>query len=249
MMRVLLADDEPFSIRRLTHALKDLPDVEVVGTATNGPRTISEIHRLRPDLVILDIAMPGCSGLTVASSLDENRPDIVFVTAFDQYAIDAFQVDATDYLLKPVKPERLRTAIDRARRRQSDRLASQQVPTEPSRAGEQVQPALTEWVLYIPQRGGGTTLPQSEILWIEAAKDYALIHTILKSHILRTTMSDLAAKLRPSIIRVHRSAYVAVEAIRHWRKSPKGVLILTLTDGSQVTVSPNYVHSLRTVLL
>lgn len=248
MMRVLLVDDEPFSIRRLSLALRDFPEVEVVGTATNGPKAITEIERLRPDLVILDIEMPGCSGLTVASSLDEIRPDIVFVTAFDQYAIEAFQVEATDYLLKPVKSERLRAAIDRARRRQAERLAAQQAPTKPSRSEQQVPPAPTELVLYIPQRGGGTTLSQSEILWVEAAKDYALIHTLLKSYILRTTMSDLAVKLRPSIIRVHRSAYVAVEAIRSWRKSPKGVLILTLMDGSQVTVSPNHVHNLRTVL-
>lgn len=251
-MRVFLVDDEPFSIRRLTFVLKEIPDVEIVGTAANGHTALSEIRRLQPDLAILDIEMPGCSGMAVAEALGNTGPDIVFLTAFDQYATEAFLIEATDYLVKPLKPERLRLAIDRARRRQTERQAalrtfgiSVHVPKSPL----QTEPDGAEHnFLHFPNQEGGLDLPQSEIIWIEAAKDYALVHTSLRSHILRTTMSELADKLRPSIIRVHRSAFVALEFVHHWRRSPKGILVLSMTDGSEVSVSPTYLQTVRSQL-
>lgn len=249
-MRVFLVDDETFSIRRLTLVLKDIPDVQIVGTAADGHTAINEIRRLKPDLAILDIEMPGCNGMAVADALGSTGPDIVFVTAFDQYATHAFLVEATDYLLKPLKPERLVLAIDRARRRQVARqIASQTLGEVPQSSASfpdalHVQPN----PLHIPNRQGGITISQADIVWIEAAKDYALIHTNLRSHIIRTTMADLAPKLRQSIIRVHRSAFVAIEAIHHWRRSSKGLLVLTMIDGSEVSVSPSYLKNVRSQL-
>ena len=115
-MRIFLVDDEPFSIRRLTFVLKEIPDVEIVGTASNGHTAVSEIRRLKPDLAILDIEMPGCNGIAVAEALGDTGPDIVFLTAFDQYATDAFLIETADYRLKPRTPARLGLGIDRARR-------------------------------------------------------------------------------------------------------------------------------------
>ena len=164
----------------------------------------------------------------MAAALEEIRPDIVFVTAFSQYATDAFLIEATDYLLKPLKPERLRLAIDRARRRQSERRAVQAASKHVDPARQSLNPLEpTQWAqesLHIPSRQGGTDLAQSEIIWIEAAKGYMLIHTILRSHILRTTMAELANKLRPSIVRAHRSAFVAIESIHRWRSLGEGSL-------------------------
>jgi DNA-binding LytR/AlgR family response regulator len=251
-MRVFLVDDEPFSIRRLTFVLKEIPDVEIVGTAGDGHTALSEIRRLKPDLAILDIEMPGINGMAVAEALGNTGPDIVFLTAFDQYATDAFLIEATDYLLKPLKPERLRLAIDRARRRQVSRQAESQTFGNSAYASHPLpqtdKNGAVQSTLHLPNREGGLELPQSEIVWIEAAKDYALIHTSLRSHILRTTMSDLTGKLRPSIIRVHRSAFVAIESVHHWRRSPKGILMLIMTDGSEIPVSPSYVQSVRSQL-
>ena len=248
-MRIFLADDEPFSLRRLAFVLKDIADSEIVGTAADGTTALLEIRRLEPDLVILDIQMPGLNGIAVAAALEEMRPDIVFVTAFSQYATDAFLIEATDYLLKPLKPERLRLAIDRARRRQIERRAVQAASKHVDPARQSLNPVEpTQWAqesLHIPSRQGGTDLAQSEIIWIEAAKDYVLIHTILRSHILRTTMAELANKLRPSIVRAHRSAFVAIESIHRWRSSVKGVLVLTMTDGSTISVSPTYRKSVN----
>jgi two-component system LytT family response regulator len=251
-MRIFLADDEPFSIRRVTFALENIADAEIVGTAADGVTALNEIRRLKPDLVILDIEMPALNGMAVASALADNRLDIVFVTAFDRYATDAFLVEATDYLLKPLKPERLRLAIDRARRRQTERSAVQPPPSDTVSGMNSPIPLeraqVAQSILYIPSRTGGVDLAQTDIIWVEAAKDYVLIHTSLRSFILRTTMSDLADRLRPSIVRVHRSAFVAIESIRHWRRSPKGLWVLTMTDGSQISVSPTYVKGVRALL-
>ena len=251
-MRIVLADDEPFSIRRLTFALKNIADAEIVGTAADGVTALSEIRRLKPDLIILDIEMPALNGMAVAAALADTRVDVVFVTAFDQYATDAFLIEATDYLLKPLKPERLRIAIDRSRRRQLERSAVQPAPIDAESTVKSLvigeQSGAAQSTLHIPSRAGGVNVAQSDILWIEAAKDYVLVHTSLRSHILRTTMSDLAGKLHPSIIRVHRSAFVSIQSVHHWRRSPKGILVLTLTDGSQISASPTYVKGLRALL-
>jgi DNA-binding LytR/AlgR family response regulator len=190
--------------------------------------------------------------MEVAAALGDTGPDVVFVTAFDHYATDAFRVEATDYLLKPLKPERLILAINRARRRQVERQAALELSGNSAYLREPLLTSESNFAdratLHIPNREGGFDLPQSDIVWIEAAKDYALIHTSLRSHILRTTMSDLSSKLRPSIIRVHRSTFVAIESVHHWHRSPKGLLVLTMTDGSAVSVSPSYAQNLRSHL-
>jgi DNA-binding LytR/AlgR family response regulator len=237
MMRVVVADDEPLALRGLMHLLAEQSDIRVVGTATRGDEALRVIDNERPDLVFLDIQMPSLTGLQVAAALGQGGPDIVFVTAFDGYAADAFAVEAVDYLLKPVQPERLWQSLQRARRRRVERDAYQALT-----------PPTGQTVLHVPGRHGGTDVPQAEIVWIEAARDYGLIHTEHRSFILRTTMADLAEQLDESIVRVHRSAFVSISRVRHTRSVAKGTAVLVLDDGAEIPVGPSYAKAVRAAL-
>ena len=253
MMRVLLVDDEPLALERLQVAFAAMPDIELIGTAVDGTDAAECIVRLRPDLVILDVQMPGLSGMEVAQALPETstRPEVVFVTAFNRFAIDAFDVEAADYLLKPVSFDRLRVAVERARRRRALRDAD-------SRAAELnvVVSALREDVvvrdvedagraydagIWVPGRQGAIRVPIETIDWIEAARDYVLLNTSIKSHILRARMNDLEQRLDPRMmIRIHRSYMVRVDAVVSVERPGKGSLRLVLADGSSLQVGPNY---------
>jgi two-component system LytT family response regulator len=248
-LRVLLVDDEPLALRRLQLAFADIADVEVVGTASDGDAAARLIEDLKPDLVMLDIQMPGRSGMAVAADLPpDERPEIVFLTAFEHYAVDAFDVDAVDYLLKPVRLERLRQAVARARRRRLEREAAKgaEAPAAPIPAptsdGYQSE-------LVVPGKLGPRRIPVESICWIEASKDYALIHTSRRAFILRTTMAELEAQLDPrAMLRVHRSAFVRLDAVRGVRRPGKGAITLVLDDEVEVQVGPNYIKSVRQAL-
>jgi DNA-binding LytR/AlgR family response regulator len=240
MMRVVLADDEPLALRRLLRALEAVAGITVVGVASDGDAALQRIIELVPDLAILDIEMPGRSGLAVAAAIPaERRPEIVFLTAFDRYAADAFSVEAVDYLLKPVRAERLVQALARASRRRAERLTGRDPGMLPSTAD------LDGHTLHLPNRDGGRDLPQAQIVWIEAAKDYALIYTFTRSHILRVTMAELAQQLHPSILRVHRSAFVAAAVVQRRVRIERGLFSLLLLDGTRVQVGPSYAQSVK----
>jgi len=239
-MRLLLVDDEPAALERLAALLGQVPDVEIVGAARNGREAAEAAEALRPDLVLLDIQMPERSGLAVAAALPpENRPEIVFVTAFELYAADAFEVEAADYLLKPVRFDRLRQAIERARRRRAMRAAAARI--------EQAQDAPVEEDMdgfWVQVRAGYVRVPLSQIDWIEAAKDYVLLHTATRSHIHRATMTALERKLNPAeLMRVHRSAFVRPARVRQVLRLGKGLISLVLEDGVEVAVGPSYVNA------
>ncbi len=239
-MRILLVDDEPAALERLAALLSQAPDVSVVGTARNGREAAQAIADLHPDLVLLDIQMPEASGLAVAAALPpEDRPEIIFVTAFELYAADAFEVEAADYLLKPVRFDRLRQAIERARRRQSQRTAL-------ARAADAVAaPADEDPVgFWVQVRTGFVRVPLGDIDWIEAAKDYVLLHTATRSHIHRATMNALERKLNPAeLTRVHRSAFVRPARVTEVKRLGKGLISLVLQDGVNVAVGPSYVNA------
>ncbi|WP_374653985.1 LytR/AlgR family response regulator transcription factor [Phenylobacterium sp.] len=237
MMRLLLVDDEPAALERLSALLTQVPDVQVVGTARNGREAAEQVAALKPDLVLLDIQMPERSGLAVAAGLPpEERPEIVFVTAFELYAADAFEVEAADYLLKPVRFDRLRQAIERARRRQALRAAAARAEEG---AGEEDSDGF-----WVQVRTGYVRVPLSEIDWIEAAKDYVLLHTATRSHIHRATMNALERKLPPAeLVRVHRSAFVRPAKVREVQRLGKGLISLVLEDGVNVAVGPSYVNA------
>lgn len=237
-MRVLLVDDEPAALERLQALFAQIPGVEVVGAARNGREALEAIAAHAPDLVMLDIQMPERSGLSVAASLPlEERPEIVFVTAFEMYAADAFDVEAADYLLKPVRFDRLRQAVERARRRRALKDAAAQQPAEAPAAPE----AAAFWV---QTRAGHVRVSSTEIDWIEAAKDYVLLHTPTRSHIHRATMTALEDLLDPELLtRVHRSAFVNLARVQEVQRLGKGLVSLVLRDGVAVAVGPTYVRT------
>ena len=240
-MRILLVDDEPAALERLAALLSQSPDVSVVGTARNGREAAQAIADLHPDLVLLDIQMPEASGLAVAAALPpEDRPEIIFVTAFELYAADAFEVEAADYLLKPVRFDRLRQAIERARRRQSQRTAL-------ARAADALAAPADEDPdgFWVQVRTGFVRVPLGDIDWIEAAKDYVLLHTATRSHIHRATMNALERKLNPAeLSRVHRSAFVRPARVAEVKRLGKGLISLVLQDGVNVAVGPSYVNAI-----
>lgn len=235
-MRVLLVDDEPAALERLQALFEQIAGVEVAGVARNGREALEQIQELKPDLVMLDIQMPERSGLSVAATLPiDERPEIVFVTAFEMYAADAFDVEAADYLLKPVRFDRLRQAVERARRRRAMREAA----TPPEMA-----PATEAVFFWVPGRNGHVRVSAADLDWIEAARDYVLLHTPTRSHIHRLTMTALEEMLDPEMLtRVHRSAFVNLTRVQEVQRLGKGLISLVLRDGVNVAVGPTYVKA------
>lgn len=248
-MRILLVDDETLALDRLRTLFADIEGVEVVGQAKEGTSALALIAELKPDLVILDVQMPGRNGLRIAADLpQEERPEIVFVTAHEHYAPDAFEIDAADYLLKPVRFDRLRQAVERARRRRA--ILAQAARAE--QLAEQLDALLTgstqaqeESEIWVPDRNGYRRVPIDAIGWIEAARDYVLLHTELRSHMLRITMAALEEKLAGTpFVRVHRSAFVQPERVAEVRRAGR-TMTLVLLDGTQVQVGPSYATSVE----
>jgi two-component system response regulator AlgR len=237
-LRVLLVDDEPLALRRLDTLFGDIDGAEVVGTAATGEEAEARIAELRPDLVMLDISMPKKSGIRVAADLVvAPRPEIVFVTAFEQYAPDAFEVEAADYLLKPVRFDRLRQAVERARRRHAMRDAAERLATAPPHETHND-------AIWVQTASGNLRLPVAQIEWVEAARDYVLFHTATRSHIHRISMGALEQLLDPQqLMRVHRSTFIRPALVKAVRRLGKGLISLEMEDGAVVQVGPTYVKA------
>jgi len=251
-MRVLLVDDEALALDRLRTFFADIEGVELVGQASDGNEALERIKELTPELVIMDVQMPGKNGLAAAADIDlEPRPEVIFVTAHEHYAPDAFEVDAADYLLKPVRFDRLRQAVDRARRRRAQRDSmgrAEQLEAEMAelRSGGAAGPA--DDGFWVPERHGQRRVPIASIEWIEAARDYVLLHTELRSHMLRITMAALEERLAGSpLLRVHRSAFVRPDRVTEVVRSGRSLSLL-LADGAEVQVGPSYVQAVKSAL-
>lgn len=259
-MKVLIVDDEPLALERLAFALRDMPDAELVGRAVDGIDAAEKIRALRPDLLITDIQMPGRTGLAVAAELEaDDRPEIVFVTAHEQFAPDAFDVEAVDYLIKPVRFDRLRQAVARARRRRAERAAlaglsggaESNATLSPSDTHAQTTsfPATGDDVIVVPDPRGDRYVPISTIDWIEAAKDYVLLHTPHRSHMVRMTMAELERRFDPRVmLRVHRSAFVRRGAIRGVEYPGRGAITIELDDDISIAVGPSYLRTVAAAL-
>lgn len=243
-LRVVIAEDEPPALRHLLSAIAAIPGLQIVGAAGDGGLAAEMTRELHPDLVILDIHMPGLTGLDIAQALDrENGPEVIFLTAHGGFAVKAFELDAADYLLKPVRDDRLRQAIERVRRRISMRPATCLEPA-PSPVVSDLPNAI-----WAPTRQGKLLIDAASIHWIEAAGDYVLVHTAIRSHMVRHMLSDLEQIFTPDrMLRVHRSAMVNVGRVRGFRRPSRGRISLLLEDEIEVAVGASYARAVAHLL-
>jgi two-component system LytT family response regulator len=233
-IRTLVVDDEPLARSNLTVLLRLDPEIEIVGECSSGFEALAEIRGRKPDLVFLDVQMPECDGFDVVEQLGKDLPHaVVFVTAYDQYALKAFEAGALDYLLKPFDNAR----FDRALCRAKERIAlSKEAPRKINR-------------LVIKGAGQVTFVNISEIDWIEAADYYACLHVRTKTHLLRRRMSDLERELDPAVFcRIHRSSIVNINRIRGLEVGEDGEYEVTLDTGARLRLSRRYRRQLQSLL-
>jgi len=226
-MRVLIVDDEKPARDKLRRLLAAEAAITHIAEAADGIEALERIEAMKPDVVFLDIAMPELSGIELAASLPEPAPAIVFVTAWDQYAIQAFDAGAIDYLLKPYDAARLARAVQRLR----ERLQS---------PAPQALPALPLQQLLVSERGGMRVVPVQDIGWIESADNYVVLHTPAGSPLLRQTLAGLAERLGPAFLRCHRRAAVQLAWIERVVPLDKGDCELVLRGGARVPCSRQY---------
>ena len=264
MLRTLIVDDEALARRGLRHRLSNVEDAEVIAEARNGREAIEAIRELKPDLVFLDIQMPGIGGFEVIAELHgEDIPAIVFVTAFDDYAIQAFEANALDYLLKPIEDSRLEEALCRVRENLTQKQAlkhkksllklvgqitGQQIGNMKEISAKGVDKMKKKEVSKLAIKDGGriTWVPQDQIEWIDAAGDYMCVHAGGETHIMRKTMKELEAELDPDLLqRVHRSTIVNISRVREMQSHINGEYFLTLEGGHTVKLSRTYKSKLK----
>jgi two-component system, LytTR family, response regulator len=234
-MRALIVDDEPLARALLAEQLAEAGGVELAGEASNGFEAVKRCEELAPDLVFLDIQMPKLSGFEVLELLGDSAPAVIFVTAYDEYALRAFAVHAVDYLLKPVEPERLAAALERARRRLAEaaggpdavRLAAAARP--PGRALERV---------LVREEGRIHVLPAERIDYVEARDDYLLFVSGAQRLKKQQTMAELEVQLDPGrFVRIHRSYLLNIERLARLESYGKDSWLAFLADGSRLPVS------------
>jgi two-component system LytT family response regulator len=251
-----LVDDEKLAIQGLELRLQPFDDIEIVATCHNGRDAIRKIKTLKPDLVFLDIQMPGFDGFSVVQGvMDIDPPLFVFVTAYSEHAIKAFEAQAIDYLMKPVEPERLADTMDRVRSRLADKRTSDELDrlrnvineVAPDAADnlssidDDVASTRFEKLINIKDRGQIFRVDVESIERIDAAGDYMCIYTADNSLILRETMKDLEKRLDPRTFqRVHRSTIVNLDQVRQVKPHTNGECFLVLESGAQVKVSRSY---------
>ena len=235
MIRTVIVDDAPLVREGLHLLLEPEKDIEIVGEAGDGPEAVSAIARLRPDLIFLDVQMPNFDGFEVLERAASPTCAVIFVTAYDDYALRAFQANAVGYLLKPITPKLFQSSLQRAR----------QVLSGAQAAGNAVIPAarpLPRLVVRDPKdHGRFVLLRPDEVDWIASAGDYVEFHTRGRSFLVRQTISDLEEALDPrSFVRIHRTTIVNVDRIQDIQALPQGDFSVKLTDGRLLRMSRNY---------
>lgn len=255
-IRTILVDDEKLAIQGLQIRLEPFDDIEIIATCHNGRDAIRKIKTLKPDLVFLDIQMPGFDGFSVVQGImDIDPPLFVFVTAYSEHAIRAFEAQAIDYLMKPVETDRLADTVDRIRGRLCERRSSEEIErlrgviseVAPEAAmqlpdlDEEQTSSRFEKLINVKDRGQIFRVDVESIERIDAAGDYMCIYTADNSLILRETMKDLEKRLDPRTFqRVHRSTIVNLDQVREVKPHTNGECFLVLESGAQVKVSRSY---------
>ncbi|HKT75680.1 MAG TPA: response regulator [Sphingobium sp.] len=240
-IRTMIVDDEPLAVERLQMLCAREPRLSLAGTASDGEAALRLIEALQPDLVLLDIAMPLLDGLGVARATSRLglRPAVIFVTAFEGFAVEAFDLAAVDYLLKPVAHERLARAIDRAEQALRNRDAS----ATPASAAP--PPAWAE-EFWVPHRSELVRIDAAQIDRIEAERDYMRLHVGRASYLLHQTISALETRLNPQqFVRLHRSHIVRRDHIARLRHDGSGVWFACLADTSEIRIGRTYLTNAR----
>ena len=241
-LKVTLVDDEPLARQRLHRLLAEMDDVEIVAECGSAKEALASIAARRPDLLLLDVQMPEEDGFALLRQIDTaDRPAVVFVTAFDQYAVDAFQVHALDYVLKPVEGDRLREAVERAR---------QQISTDgPAELDRRLRALLTELAprgqyldrILVRNPGRISFVNTDEIFWIGAEGNYVRLHLAKERPLVRQKIGALEERLDPKrFLRIHRSAIVALDHVRELHRVPGGDYSVLLDNGARLTMSRSY---------
>ncbi|MES2321532.1 MAG: response regulator [Pseudomonadota bacterium] len=230
-MRILIVDDEQPARDKLHRLLELEPDVTVIAEARDGIEALHVIADFKPDVVYLDIQMPEVSGIELAASLPQPAPLIVFATAYDQYAISAFDANAIDYLLKPYDQERLQRSLQRVRQHLA-RL--EQTPMPPFDSGHPLRQ------LLVTERGVTRVIRVDDIEWIETADNYVVLHTASEHPLMRQTLTSLLDKLGAPFVRCHRRAAVRIDSIESVVALDKGDCELVLRGGALVPCSRQY---------
>lgn len=252
MIRALIVDDEPLPRERVRTLLAERPDIELIGECRDGREAVNVILAERPDLIFLDIQMPALDGFEVIEAISaEYLPAIVFITAFDEYAIRAFEVNAIDYLLKPINAARFEQALRRA----TDRLnqSNANVPAPERKLLDLIaglraaQPYTTRFVV----RSGSklSFVRASDVDWIDAADNYVRLHVAGREHLVRETLKSVESQLNPeTFIRVHRSIIINLDRVESVEPSFHGEYVVTMKDGAKLTTSRSYSERLRALL-
>ena len=239
MIHAVVADDEVLARQKLRQLLRAEPDVEIVGECASAGETVELVRSTNPELLFLDVRMPDMDGFDVIGALmSEERgqlPAIIFTTAYDQFALRAFEVHAVDYLLKPFTAERLHEAVERARERWSTR--PDRMPTN----GHSTEGSAYSTRIVFKSRGRILFLPVSEIRWIGAEENYVRLCTERETHLLRETMGHVERRLDPRFfLRVHRSFIVNLQFVKEVRTNHDGESMVVMLDGQKIAMSRGY---------
>jgi two-component system, LytTR family, response regulator len=238
MIQAVLADDEVLARQKLRQLLRDERDIEIVGESASANETVELVRATKPALLFLDIRMPGMDGFDVIGALESEKnlpmPAIIFTTAYDQYALRAFEIHAIDYLLKPFTPERLRSAIQRVREQSPGDMEVRANVHNQNGSGYTTR-------IVFKSRGRILFLPVSEIRWIGAEENYVRLCTEHETHLLRETMAHLEERLDPhSFLRVHRSFIVNLQFVKEVRTDHDGESSVMMLDGHKIAMSRSY---------
>ena len=246
-MRIMIADDERTARARLRRALDEMPDTEIAGEAADGASAVAQIRALRPDLAILDVQMPELDGFGVLRALEPHeRPAVIFATAFDAYALDAFRVHAVDYVLKPVDGEQLRSAVERVRamldaRTDEVRLRALLDEALASRGGLAPRADAAAERLLINTDGRLVPVRVADIDWIEAAGNYVRLHVDKSVQMSRDTLSGMEKRLDPArFARIHRSAIVNLDRVKELQAWFSGDFVVILTTGERLRLCRSF---------